>query len=402
MKRSVFIIIGVVLVIVLMSVWVYVLFFSNPSSVEEEQFGDLNFGDTTDVDYQEPVVVSESEPEPVVDIQTNQRLRQLTTRPVAGFTEMPVSTSTPRKVLYMEGGTGHIYSIDLTTGAENRISATTIAGAQTAEFSEDGRYVMIQSGFGPQKEFVVGEINLGSSTLSNTKLAEPITSFSSTKDNRFLYSIQTAASTIGKVFNPTEFTNETLFTLPFREASIEWGDDLSDSHYAYPKTTRHLESFLFRVKNGVVTRMPVDGYGMSALGNDNYILYSKQVNNEYQSYYLDTNSGQETIAPLTQIPEKCVMSEEEFPITICANTEYESTSLLPDSWYKGEVSTADSLWEISPDGMSARFLISPELTSGRLLNITQLQITDDKSHVYFTNQSDQTLWVYERITTDVN
>jgi len=401
MKRSVFIIIGIVLVIVLLSVWVYVLFFSTPSSNNvDEQFGDLDFQDTTDVDYQEPAV--EPEPEPVVDVQTNQRLRQLTTRPVAGFTELPVSIDTPRKVIYMEVGTGHIYSINLITGAEERISATTIARAQAAEFSENGQYVMIRSGFGTQKEFLLGEINFDSNTLSNTKLAEPITSFSSTDDDRFLYSIQTDTNTIGKVFNPFEFTNETLFTLPFREASIEWGSDVTDSHYVYPKTTRQLESFLFRVKNGVVERMPVDGYGMSALGNDNYVFYSKQVDNEYQSYYLDTNSGQETSVPLTQIPEKCVMSEEEFPITICANTEYASTSLLPDSWYKGEVSTADSLWEISPDGMSARFLISPELTSGRLLNITQLQITDDKSHVYFTNQTDQTLWVYERIPAGVN
>jgi hypothetical protein len=302
----------------------------------------------------------------------------------------------------MEKGTGHIYAIDLTTGAEERISATTIAGTQRAEFSENGQYVMIQSGFGSQKEFVVGEINRGPSTLSNTELAETITSFSGTKDNRFLYSIQTGASTIGKVFNPAEFTNETLFTVPFRESSIEWGSDVTDSHYVYPKTTRQLESFLYQIKNGVVSRMPVDGYGMSALGNDTYVFYSKKEGVEYRSYYLDINTRIEKNVPLSQIPEKCVMSEEEYPITICANTEYELPELLPDSWYKGEISTADNLWEISPDGGAAKFLISPELTSGRKLDITQLQITSDKSKVYFTNQSDQTLWFYQRIIAGVN
>jgi hypothetical protein len=374
-------------------------FFGTPTSVDE-QFGDFGFEDTTDTNYQEPVV--EPEAEPVVDVETAQRLRQLTTQPVAGFAEVQVSTSTPREVLYMEVGTGHIYSINLTTGSEERISATTIPGAQRAEFSENGQYVMIQSGFGSQKEFVVGEISRASSTLSNTELAEPITSFSSTNDNRFLYSIQTNTSTIGKVFNPAEFTNETLFTLPFRESSVAWGSDVTDSHYVYPKTTRQLESFLYRVKNGAVTRLPVDGYGMSALGNNNSVFYSKQERGSYQSYFYDINSGAENSVPLVQIPEKCVMGEGELPITICANTEYEFSHQLPDSWYTGGMASADSLWEISSDGNNARFLVDPEHESGRKLDITRLRITDDAFNLYFTNQTDQTLWVYERITTDAD
>jgi hypothetical protein len=398
MKRSVFIIIGVVLVLILVAVWVYMLFFSTTSNETDKQFGDLDFGETTDTDYQEPVV----EEEPVVDMETNQRLRQLTTRPVAGFTEILSDTNNPRTVLYMEIGTGHIYSINLISGEEERISATTIAETQKAEFSQDGTYVMIQSGFETKKEFILGEIHSTSSTLSNTKLAEPITSFSGTVDNQFLYTIQTNASTIGKVLDPSDVTNETLFTLPLREANVEWGSAASDSHYVYPKATRHLENFLYQIKNGVVSRMPVDGYGMSALGNDTYVFYSKKEGAEYRSYYLDINSRIETNVPLSQIPEKCVMSEEEYPVTVCANTEYELPELLPDSWYKGEISTADNLWEISPDGGAAKFLISPELTSGRKLDITQLQITSDKSKVYFTNQSDQTLWFYQRIIAGVN
>jgi hypothetical protein len=399
MKRSVFIIIGIVLVVVLIAIWIYVLFFGTPTSIDE-QFANFGLEDTTDTTYQEPV--PESQEEPVVDVETNQRLRQLTTRPVAGFTELQTSTSSPREVLYMEAGTGHIYSIDLTTGSEERISATTIPATQAAEFSKNGQYVMIQAGFSSQKEFIVGEINRASATLSNTELTEMVTSFSSTKDNRFLYSIQTGASTVAKIFNPAELTKETVFTVPFREASIEWGDEVSDPHYVYPKTARQLESFLYQIKNGDVTRLPADGYGMSAVGNDNYVLYSKQENEAYQSYYYDINANEESIAPLVQIPEKCVMGEGESPVTICANTQYEFTSLLPDGWYTGELASADELWEISADGSAATFLIDPERESGRALNITQLFITDDKVNIYFTNQSDQTLWLYQRVMNNIN
>lgn len=400
MKRSVFIIIGVVLVLVLIAVWLYVLFFSTPPSVNEDQFGNPDFRNTTDIGSPEPS--DEPRDEPVVDVQANERLRQLTTRPVAGYTELQASTSTPREVLYMEVGTGHIYSINLTTGEEDRVSATTITGAQRAEFSENGQYVMIRTGFTPQKEFLIGEINRGSSTLSHTELAEPISSFSSTNDNRFLYSIQSTASTIGKVFNPAEFTNETIFTIPFREASVEWGSNATSSHYVYPKATRQLESFLYRIENGVISRTLVDGFGMSALGTEDNILYSRQENDTYVSYYLDVDSSTISELPLIQIPEKCVMSEGTSAFTICANTDYAFSNLLPDSWYKGEVLTTDSLWEINSSGDTATFLINPELTAGRALDITQLQITNDGFNIYFTNQTNQTLWIYERIPANTN
>src|SRR6056297_1164176 len=112
MKRPVFIIIGIILVIVLIAVWIYVLFVGTPTSIDE-QFAEFGFGETVEPINPEPVV--EPQPEPVVDIATDQRLRQLTTRPVAGFAEIQVSTSSAPAVVYMEVGTGHIFSIDLTS-----------------------------------------------------------------------------------------------------------------------------------------------------------------------------------------------------------------------------------------------------------------------------------------------
>jgi len=399
MKRSLFIIIGVILVIVLIIIWIYVLFIGTPTSVDE-QFANFGMDDTTDVNYQEPIATEPNEP--LVDFTVDQRLRQLTTRPVAGFIEVPASSSTPAQVLYMEIGTGHIYAITLTTGEEERISATTIPSAQKAEFSGNGQYVMIEAGFGPQKEFIIGTIDTDTNTLSNTQLAEPITSFSGTDDNRFLYAIQTDTSTIGKIYTPSSLTNETLFTLPFRESSIEWGVAVTDSHYIYPKATRQLESFLYRVKNGAITRMPVDGYGMSALGNESYILYSKQEREAYNTYYYETATGQTLLSPLVQIPEKCLMEEGEFPVTICANSQYAFTSLLPDSWYKGEMVSADNLWEYLPEAGTANLLVNVEQESGRTLDIVNLHLGADGVNVYFTNQGDQTLWQYQRLVEEIN
>jgi hypothetical protein len=399
MKRSLFIIIGVILVLVLILVWIYVLFVGTPVG-NDDQYGNLGFGDTTDNTYEEPVI--DNSPTANVDIASEERLRQLTTRPVAGFTEVQASSTSPREVVYMEVGTGHVYSINLRTGLEERISATTIPSAQKAAFSGNGQFVMIESGFGSGKEFIVGEINRESSSLTNTQIAEPVSSFSGTNDNRFLYSIQTNSSVIGKIFNPRELTNQTIFTLPFREASIEWGSAPSDSHYVYPKSTRQLESLLYRIKNGAISRTPIDGYGMSATGNDDYVLFSRQEGENYQTYFSNTNSGTNSLAPLTQIPEKCDMSEDEYPVVVCANTQLSFTNLLPDSWYKGEVASTDNLWEYNLISGSANLLVNVEQSSGRQLDIVNIAMNEDASNVYFTNRQDRTLWLYERTVSDIN
>lgn len=399
MKRSLFIIIGVVLVLVLVAVWIYVLSVGTSGNPDGE-FGNLGLGDTTDDSFVAPQV--DPSGGALVDVNNAERLRQLTTRPVAGFTEIQASSTAPIEVIYMEVGTGHIYSINLETGFEERISATTIPSAHKVAFSHNGQFVMIESGFGSSKEFVLGEIDRNSSSLTNTELNEPITSFSATDDNRFLYSIQANSSVIGKIFNPEAFTNETLFTLPFREASIEWGSSATDPHYVYPKTTRQLESFLYRIKNGAISRVAVDGYGMSAIGNDDFVLYSRQGGELYQTYITDVQSGEQSLSPLVQIPEKCLMTDNAFPITICANTQYQDSNLLPDSWYKGELSSSDNLWEISTEDGSAQLLVNTLEESGRRLDITQLMLSDDEFNVYFTNQQDRTLWVYERIATSFN
>jgi hypothetical protein len=256
MKRPLLIIIGVIMVVLLIAVWVYVLFFSKPNA-SEETFTDLNFGNTTDTTYQ-PSDTNKPTNTPLVDVQGKEKLRQLTTRPVVGYQDIQLSTSSMPFTYYVEAGTGHLFSINLQTGEEKRLSGTTIPVSRLAAITPNGAFVMIQSGSGAGSKFVVGEISSSSESLALEAIDESVVDFKESTTNTFLYSVQTANSLIAKEYDPVKKASKTLFTIPFREAHIDWGSSATATHYFYPKATAQLEGYGYQVVKGTIERLPVE------------------------------------------------------------------------------------------------------------------------------------------------
>lgn len=398
MKRSVFIIIGVVLVLVLIAIWVYVLFFG--SSDDPDRFADFNFGETSDPSYVpdagEPVI-----DEPVVDVTSPDRLRQLTIEPTIGYQEVRLSTTSNPLVYYVEAGTGHVFSIDTETGQEQRISGTTIPTSQAAAFTPSGEYVMIQSGQGSNSSLVVAELDGTSGNATFETIDEQVVSFNGVTGNQFVYAVQTMNSTVGKVYEPETDSTRTIFTVPFREATIVWAETIDGTHYVYPKATSRLEGFLYEVVNGQLERLPIDGYGLSAVGNEDYVVYSKLSDAQYRTFIYEKDTDITFDASLVQIPDKCTVtnSVETTDEIICANTLADYDVNMPDTWYTGSVGFADSIWSLFPSSQSSIQLINSFRETGRELDMMDLNLSPDDNNLYFLNKNDRTLWLFERVVT---
>lgn len=390
MKRPLFILIGAVIIFLLMAVWVYVLFFTSTKE-DPDAFANLDLGNTTD-----PTYVAENIPEeqPVVNVNSPQPLRQLTTKPTIGYQEVQPTASSSPVVFYIESGTGHIFSIDLTSGEEQRISATTIPASRVGAITPDGQFVMIQSGSGAGKKTFIGTVSTTSESLSVTPLNEYIVDFTATDDNTFLFAVQTNNSVVGKEYLPQENTSKTLFTTPFREAAVQWGETSKDTHYVYPKASSQLEGFLYEVLDGTLNRLPVDGFGLTAVGDGTGILYSKQFEGNYESFLYSEEQGANAAA-LNILPDKCTPLSRESGF-LCGGAFTDFDSFTPDSWYQGVTSHQDSLWKIDASFGSAEFLSDMTKVSGRQIDVTNMQINRPDSRLYFTNKLDSTLWLFER------
>lgn len=390
MKRPILIIVGAVTIFILMAVWVYVLFFSSPNN-NPETFSNLNIGNTTDPNYVAPVPIEE---DPVVDVTSPERLRQLTIKPTIGYQEVQKDASSTPAVYYIEAGTGHIFSINIESGEEKRISATTIPASRAGSITPNGQYVMIRSGSGSRGEAVFGTISSTSESLSATKLNETVIDFTATTDNTFLLAIQTSNSVIGKEYSPQTATFETLFTIPFREAVIVWGNTADDIHYTYPKASSQLEGFLYEIKKGKVNRLPIDGFGLTAAGRDEGIIYSKQLEGAYKSFIHTAKQGSVQFV-FGFLPDKCRSQNLTPSNLICGGSLTTLNNQAPDSWYQGTISYRDNLWLIDTELADATLLSDTRRESGREIDITNININPTDLRTYFINKRDNTLWLYE-------
>lgn len=393
MKRPIFIIVGIILVLILVAIWVYVLFFGTPKN-SPDIFNNFSFGDTTDTTLVGDETSTTSEP--VVDVTSPNRLRQLTTKPVIGFTEVRADASSTPLVYYIEAGTGHVFSIDTTTGEEVRVSATTFPASTKGSITPDGQFVMMQSGGGLGSEVTINRLASSSAGAASHNIPDRVTAFTATVDNTFLYAVQTPESTVVMQYHPLSQNTEVLFTVPFREATIAWGDTAIDPHLIYPKASAKLEGFVLEASAGQVKRLPVDGYGLSAAGTAGSVLFSKQTDDgNYRSFVYNSGNRQTVASPLPVLPEKCDFSRTLSNTIICAigTTPYDLAT--PDTWYRGEVSYTDSFWTLDTVSQGATFVLDTLAVSGQELDITELRINGEDEDLYFINKNNQTLWLYE-------
>ncbi len=391
MKKITFIILGTICII-LLSVWAYLLFFHTPSEKGGffADFGWFTNQDITPVEVLPPV----AEEVPLVNV-TGPRLRQLTTKPVAGYTEVYSTSSESYLVRYVEAGLGHIYEINMETGEETRISNTTLPQAMRAEFSPSGDSVAVQADVTARNTITVGTIENGE--FIGQTLPTTARDFAFSDSGELYYSeVPTSGTdTLGRIFNLTTNTTRDLFTIPFRSASIGWAKNGRTNNYVYTKPASRLLGYMYSIAGGTIVREPIVGDGLNVIANDDYIVYSLRSGESHLSYTYNRNTGEYGTIPILPIPEKCVFSGIRKNILYCG---YEYTFYdykFPDTWYKGQISLNDSLWRVDLSESSASQLVIPKDAIGRELDITTPTHSSNTSMLYFINKHDKTLWVYE-------
>lgn len=394
MKRTLLITGGIAIVLILIAIWAYILFTGTTS--DTVSFSDFELGNTTDptVMLPEEEDIPEETDEPT---DQTERLRQLTTTPVVGFTEVVSSITSDPMVHYVEAGTGHIYAINLITEESERISATTIPLASDAELTPDGQHVLIQSDTGPRASFTVGTISTSTDRLNNFTLDEAIVSFAATNENEFIFATQGVGELVVKKYAPTIGDITQLFTIPFIEASIAWHHTTAGPHVVYPKTTRALEGYVYTYTNGQVTRVNANGFGLSAIGSDAGVLYTDTTDGIYQSFFLASGDIDPEATPVTLVPEKCHFTTTNNSLMVCGASLDDKPYQMPDPWYRGIYTSNDSLWEYNSFTGFARLLESPETATGRQVDLINPQFSSNDFNFYFQNKVDETLWVYEYI-----
>lgn len=382
MKRSYIITGGVVVILLLVAIWVYLLLNGN-ARTGADLFANLGFDFES---HPANVVADPTSDEPSYTVDVNQeKLEQLTTRPVAGFIGTSVASSSV--VRYVEQGTGHIYEINLYTGTEEIISRTTIPKVQSAEFSPDGLVVAITAINGYTKDTFFSRIDSLKDTLEGISLPPRADNLSVTENGTARYTLVQNEELVG--YEHT-LGNElsVLFRVPFHLIKVNW---TPEQIRFFNRPAETMLGYLYEVKSGSFTGTPLNGFGLNVDDLGNYQGYTKTVDGELETGFYSLETNEYYTSPILIVPEKCTAVGSANEIICAAPT---TKSLDVYDWYKGVVNSEDLLWRMDPELSSATLIESLDLTAGRPVDVTFLQSSTDGTYLLFVNKFDGTLWRY--------
>ena len=388
MNRALIITSGIVIIILVLGVWIYLILFGTPEK-GGEIFTNLGF----EISQQDTTITPPAPNQPLdtlVDTQSEGALRQLTTRPIAGFAF--ASTSNGTAVRYIERGTGHLYEINLTSGIETLLSGTTVPKVSEAVFSPNANTVALTSYTNNQSNIFVGTLG-SNNNLTGISLQPGAENISFSMDNEVLYTISANGTTLGYRHNMDTLTQTEVFSMNYSNLDVGWGNGLETTYLA-TKPSQELEGFIYTVINNIVTPATFSAYGLSALFDTNYILTTFIRDGAYVSSVVSAD-GIARDLPILALKEKCVFSENNANYLWCAAPIANISTSFVEDWYKGITTSNDSLWQVNIASQSAQLYATPEILTGRTIDVQNIAISSTGTLLTFTNKSDQTLWLFD-------
>jgi hypothetical protein len=380
--KKIFIILGLIILIIVGAVWAYLFMYGVPKSADEV-FARFQSDRGTPV-YVTDESGSTVDVAPTSDTGAVERLRQLTTRPVAG------AIGLNGLMRYVERGTGHVYDINLQNGEERIVSGTTIPKTVRAVFSPNGDQLALTTITNGGEEVIVGVLGGGGEGFVGNALPVGAREVAFTDASSTLsYYLPSALGGTAYAFNILSKKSVELFTTPLKDVRVVWGENT----YVYTVPTAKQFGYGYQVRSGTLDYLTKGELGLSLIAYRNGVIVTKTTEGGLSSE--DITHGL-PIPIIGLIPEKCTASENEVGVLFCgATTTFDDTKKYPDDWYKGVVAFSDVLFKINAPSSTVQVLSDLEKESGRSIDIAFLGVHTGGSLLYFINKNDNTLWAFD-------
>ncbi len=315
--------------------------------------------------------------------------------------------ATSTAVRYMERGTGHVFertfSSSTPLGLATEISNTTIPRIHETLWISDGHSLITRYTKDDSNEV---DTFFGILTIATSSESEPGSidgNFLDTNINELALSGKNKIFTIenilgqaeGFISNPDGKKQTMVFKSPLTEWSAEWPKEGTIA--LTTKASAVAPGFLFflNTANGNLKKVLANKNGLTTSTNSDtsYVLYSESTSNGFTLNTLNVKTGEENIAPLQTLPEKCVWSKYDTATAWCLVPKFQTPADYPDSWYQGKISFTDDIWKMNIKTGESQLL----LATGDTFNFDGIKLFTNQTedHLFFTNKKNMTLWSYD-------
>lgn len=315
------------------------------------------------------------------------RFTELTTDAVAGMTFLSTST-----VRYMTRGTGSVVDVAF-DGSILASASTRYTGVLTATFSRDGSRIIATVHDAGIRRFLVGVIAAnargqnelrGSLLPANTRDAV----FADVNGN-IRYLLATARGAEIHTYAPTTRVDTFETLIPYTDAHLTVA---SSSTYIYTTPSYAQNGVVHRYTQKSLGYVLPGGRGLTATAYSHGVLTTLYRNTKL-STFLVSDKG---TLQLRNIMKTDACTELAAHTTIlCARPYVFPEEQYPDSWYTGETTHDDTLFNIDTDSGEVSIVASPFEETGQIFDITRIvahPTTDNQALVL--NKNDASLWLF--------
>ncbi|MEK7535985.1 MAG: peptidoglycan-binding domain-containing protein [Patescibacteria group bacterium] len=199
--------------------------------------------------------------------------------------------------------------------------------------------------------------------------------------------------------------NATLFSGAYSEWQISWParesliltskPEASTYGYAYILPSQATSPYSLTATVKPLLRQ-IKGLTVNASPTLTRVLYTQATPRALSTHILDTQTNEARVFPLNTFPrEKCVWDKIDTDIVYCAVPHESLSGTSLDAWYKGLLSTNDSIYKINTDIDSVELIYSSTTYSP---DVKEIVISEKSEFIFYIDKRDGYLWALPLIS----
>jgi hypothetical protein len=358
--------------------------------------GDSQVGTSTDI-------ITGSDSAPVIP-STPDRLRQISTEPISGFSIIENPQTKRTDIHYILRANGNIYEAYTDSPELKRLSITTIPKVYESLWLPDGARLIIRylkDNIGTIESFSV-KINPATTTLNEFEggvdgnhLTDNIGALAiNPAGDKIFYLVNNLNGASGYLAKPDGQNKKLIFESPLIEWSVSWPKEDTIAMSTKPSATAPGFLYFLNSQTGTLNRVLGNINGLTAKTNRlaTAVLYSDSIRGAPRLYLYTVKDGASKLLPWNTLPDKCTWSETDTKIVYCAVPKSFPTADYPDAWYQGLVSLTDDLWMINTETMAATEIYDINKETSNNIDVAELAVDKNDNYLFFTNKTDLTFW----------
>lgn len=331
------------------------------------------------------------------------RLRKISNEPVAGA--IIFNTGTTSIVRFVEKGTGNVYEAKSNSLTINRLTNTTIRKIIRAFWLFNGSGFLAQTLI-PESEIIeTNFVKLSAQKATNT---ENLTPFDTTisqlptgikeitvkPDNSKIFYYTVSNSSEWYTANPDGTKSVQVASHPLTEWLPKWTSNNTIIMQTKGSSDGPAYLYTFDTEKLILKKIGTGSLGLTSNPSPDGSLSLVSSGRTLPELFLINNKTASSTKVYTKtLAEKCVWLKNKNPIVICAVPDGLTRGNFPDIWYKGLITTQDSIKKIDINNDIQYNVADLAEISKEKIDVSDIMLSPDESYLIFRNKIDGYLWL---------